>query len=279
MTWNTHHLTTPRGTFEVFTKGTGQPLCVTHHYSSFNESGDYFAEAFTDQFTVYLVNLKGTGHTSAPAAEHELSMVDAVYDLESIRETLGFSTWHFAGHSTGGMIGLLYGIYFSPSLTSLTLVSTAARNYMDETSACIYHREHPQFQYMQSLIEALKVPERSTEERTHLAQERTKLSLYRPELYENYFSLPITKTMAVSRMNFFAREMLIYDITRQLYKITTPTHVMCGRHDVQCPLLFSEEISAGIPGSTFTTFEESNHYPFLEEKDAFSRAISTLMHS
>lgn len=45
--WKQTIIATQRGNFEVFQKGEGPPLCVTHHYSVFNESGDYYAEAFT----------------------------------------------------------------------------------------------------------------------------------------------------------------------------------------------------------------------------------------
>jgi hypothetical protein len=46
--WKTRLVSTARGTFEVFIKGKGLPLCVTHHYSEFNDSGDYFADSFTE---------------------------------------------------------------------------------------------------------------------------------------------------------------------------------------------------------------------------------------
>ena len=82
-------------------------------------------------------------------------MIETIHDLEAIREALQLPTWHFAGHSTGGMLGLLYAITYPKSLQSLVLVGAAASNYT-ETPFCIYHPEHPQFHYMQQLIENLK---------------------------------------------------------------------------------------------------------------------------
>jgi proline iminopeptidase len=103
---------TPRGKFEIFVKGEGIPICVTHHYSEFNNSGDYFAEAFTQTHKVFLVNLKGAGNSSKASQAHELSMFDSVYDLEAIREKLGYSSWVLAGHSTGGMMSSLWYSFF-----------------------------------------------------------------------------------------------------------------------------------------------------------------------
>ena len=42
MKWTQNIIKTTRGDFEVFTKGEGHPLCVTHHYSEFHETGDSF---------------------------------------------------------------------------------------------------------------------------------------------------------------------------------------------------------------------------------------------
>ncbi|MET3728222.1 proline iminopeptidase [Fictibacillus halophilus] len=271
--WNTKLLHTSRGIFEVFIKGEGQPICVTHHYSEFNDSGDYFADSFTDRYQVYLVNLKEAGNSSKAIHPHELSMFDAVYDLEAIRETLGFSVWTYAGHSTGGMIGLLYGIHFSSSLSSLIIVGSAARKYANSSPTCIYHEEHPKFDYMQHLIETLKNSDLTSDERATITKERTKLSIHKPEKYDEFFSLPITKKMSASRMNFFIREEMIFDVTRQLHNITTPTLIIGGVHDVQCPISFSEEIKEEISHSTFVRFNESNHYPFLEEAQLYKEEI------
>lgn len=82
-------------------------------------------------------------------------MIETIHDLEAIREALQLPTWHFAGHSTGGMLGLLYAITYPNSLQSLVVAGAAASNYT-ETPFCIYHPAHPQFHYMQKLIENLK---------------------------------------------------------------------------------------------------------------------------
>lgn len=153
--WTQQIVPTKRGTFELFTKGNGEPLCITHHYSQFNETGDHFADIFTVTHRVFLINLRDAGNSVKANSENELSMIETVHDLEAIRESLQLPTWHFAGHSTGGMLGLLYAITYPNSLQSLVIVGAAASNYT-ETLFCIYHPAHPQFHYMQQLIENLK---------------------------------------------------------------------------------------------------------------------------
>ncbi|WP_157405328.1 alpha/beta fold hydrolase [Bacillus cereus] len=276
--WTQQIINTKRGTFELFTKGNGESLCITHHYSQFNETGDYFADVFTATHRVFLINLRDTGRSVTAQSENELSMIETIHDLEAIREALQLPTWHFAGHSTGGMLGLLYAITYPNSLQSLVLVGAAASNYT-ETPFCIYHLEHPQFHYMQKLIENLKNPLLTSEERKELSTKRTKLSLYKPENYNSYFCKPIKKTMSASRMNAFTNEYLSFDLRKNLSSIQTKTLIICGRHDVQCPIQYSIDMHEGIRNSIFVTLEESNHYPFLEEAAQFTSTTQTFYKS
>ena len=276
MSWKQRMIETQNGVFEVFVKGSGSPLCVTHHYSAFKEDGDLFANTFTDSHEVYLVNLRGAGASVAANHDFELSMIDAVMDLEAIREALSFKSWVFAGHSTGGMIGLLYGIHFPKRLNAIVLVGTAGRYYGD-AKTCIYHPSHLQFQYMQDLIEKLKDSGVTGNERDTLSKERAILSLVSPEKYDDYFLGAPQKSMVTARMNMFAREYAVYDVTKRLHKITCPVWIGCGAHDVQCPIEFSEELHELISGSKFVRFDYSNHYPFLEEKDGFIQEVCTFL--
>ncbi len=271
--WDRRMITTSRGVFKVFIKGMGEPLCVTHHYSEFNETGDYFAETFTSGHQVILVNLREAGASERAVESYQLSMLETIFDLEAIREGLGFEKWGFAGHSTGGMLGIMYGIYHSDSLSFSVIVGAAGREYMTFSRDCIYNPEHPKFQIMQDFMETLKNPNLSETERKHTAAERVKLSLFQPEKYDQYFSRPIRKKMSGARLNFFSRELHVYDVTKKLGLITAPVLVICGRHDVQCPVSYSIELAESIPNAQLEIFEQSNHYPFLEEKGLFSEVF------
>lgn len=269
MVWERKLIDTTRGKFEVFVKGQGTPLCVTHHYSVFNETGDYFAECFTKTNKVYLVNLREAGNSEKALHPYQLSMLETVLDLEAIREQLGFDRWGFAGHSTGGMLGVIYGIYFSEKLSLNVIVGAAAREYMTFSSDCIYNSKHPQFTRMQELMESIKQPDVPLERKRELKVQRTKLSLWDPDKYDEYFSSDISKEMSGVRLNFFSRELHVFDVTKKLALAVTPTLIICGRHDVQCPIEYSIEMGELIPHAALAIFEKSNHYPFLEEAEQF----------
>jgi proline iminopeptidase len=75
--------------------------------------------------------------------------------------------------------------------------------------------------------------------------------------------------MSGTRLNYFSREVQVFDVTKKLGLISTPTLIICGRYDVQCPVSYSIEMAELIPKSRLVIFEKSNHYPFLEESDQF----------
>jgi proline iminopeptidase len=278
MNWNCKQVKTSRGSFEVFIKGNGKPICVTHLYSEFNETGDLFADCFTDEHTVILVNLRGCGNSEKAHSPFEYSMIHTVLDLEAIREALVIKTWSFAGHSTGGMLGVLYGVYFSESLNDLVIVGAAARDYTVSPQS-IYNREHPLYNKMQWLLEELTRSDLQSNERLELKKDRTKLSLYAPELHDEYFPTSVKKKMSSLRLNYFSTELAVFDLTRKLERISVRTLIICGRHDVQCPISFSIEMEEAIPRASLLIFEKSNHYPFLEERELFIRGMKSFFNS
>lgn len=276
--WKGKIIETKRGKFEIFIRGEGQPVCVAHHYSEFNESGDHFANTFTHKYQTILVNLRGTGRSEGYTSEEELSMEETVKDLEAIRASLGYEQWSFAGHSTGGMIGLRYAIDYPKSLNYLIVVGSAASGNYADSEESIYHPDHPRFQHMQDLINKLKSKSLHPDERKLIARERTKLSLTDPEKYESYFSADLFKKIASERLSFFSEhEFSSFDFRNDLPSVKTPTLIICGEHDVQCPIRYSEEMHQLMEQSTFIRFQFSNHYPFLEEKDRFQMAVRSFM--
>lgn len=278
--WERVLVETDRGAFEVFIRGEGKPLCATHLYSEFNETGDRFANVFVPHRQTFLVNLREAGQSPKASDPVELDMEETVVDLDAIRRALGFHQWDFAGHSTGGMLGLMYAIRHPKTLSSLITVGAAASKDYAGQADCIYHPEHPMFERMQELRSLQLQHGVSPEQKRAYGQEITKLSLFNPEKYAQYFGGTIRKSVAPRRLDHFSQiDFPRFDLTTELVNVRIRTLVMCGRHDVQCPLRCSEEIHELVPNSEIVVLEESNHYPFLEEPTAFAERVATFLKS
>ena len=272
--WKRKLVKTDRGEFEVFEAGKGEPLCVTHLYSEFNERGYYFADRFVDYFKVYLVNLKETGNSPKIIDENELSMRETSEDLEAIRTALGFEQWNFAGHSTGGMLGLVYASNYQKSLKRLIVGGASATNEYMEHKDSIYSYKNPVNKRLKVIFSILNSNESTREERVQAGREWTEMSLYKPVRFDEYFAIPSSGQVVQNRLDYYSYiELPTFDIREAIAKIKIPTIVFCGRFDSQCPIVYSEEIHQLVPNSKFYVFEESNHTPYLEEYEKFNEMV------
>jgi pimeloyl-ACP methyl ester carboxylesterase len=64
------------------------------------------------------------------------------------------------------------------------------------------------------------------------------------------------------------------DYGPSLGKVRSPALICVGRHDPQAPPACSQELAAGIPDSRLVVFENSGHYPFIEERERFLKTLA-----
>jgi pimeloyl-ACP methyl ester carboxylesterase len=55
----------------------------------------------------------------------------------------------------------------------------------------------------------------------------------------------------------------------KLTMVAAPTLILVGRHDPEAPVACSKELQLGIPDAHMIIFEESGHFPFIEQPNAF----------
>lgn len=272
--WKQKIIKTDRGSFEVFESGDGEPLCITHLYSEFNIRGYYFADMFVGKFKVYLVNLKEAGNSVKIESQDELSMNEAANDLESIRTALGFEQWNFAGHSTGGMLGLVYATKYPKSLKRLLVGGASATNDYMEHKDSIYSYKNPRNERLKEILSILNSNKSTKDEQILAGREWTEMSLYDPSRFDEYFSKPSSGKVIQKRLDYYSyKELPSYDIREDISKIKVPTIVFCGRYDSQCPLTYSEGIHHLVSSSKLYVFEKSSHVPYLEEKEKFNEMV------
>ncbi|WP_042478838.1 alpha/beta fold hydrolase [Bacillus ndiopicus] len=272
--WEKILIETTRGTFEVFKKGNGQPICVTHLYSEYDSRGNIFADLFTAHATVYLVNLRGCGNSTDDLSKFNYSMTHTVEDLEAVRLALGFEQWIFAGHSTGGMLALKYAIMHPDSLVYIVAGGLcASSDYMRHPSS-IYCSANPNNLRIKEILVMLRNPESTLEERRAGSKEWSLMSLYDEKLYDTMISRPNSGKTVSKRLDYFSYEELpTYDLRPELPHVATTAYIYCGLHDAQCPYEFSAETATLMPNATLQTFEQSNHFPFIEEEETFRQFV------
>lgn len=69
------------------------------------------------------------------------------------------------------------------------------------------------------------------------------------------------------------------DYCHRLGEVRSPTLVCAGRFDPQAPVACAGELAAGIPQAHLVIFEESGHYPFIEEAERFGQEVDAFLSS
>jgi proline iminopeptidase len=63
----------------------------------------------------------------------------------------------------------------------------------------------------------------------------------------------------------------------RLGEVRASTLVLAGRHDPEAPLPCSEELLQGIPDADLVLFEQSGHFPFIEEASLFAQTVDAFL--
>lgn len=278
--WKQKIVETKRGAFEIFECGEGEPLAVTHLYSEFDERGNALAHPFTPYYHVFLINVRGAGHSVKAKNPQEYRMEETVADLEAIRESLGFENWAFAGHSTGGMLGLKYAAITPRSLSKLIVGGAAASYEYASHPDCMYHHKNKNYPRIMEIMEALNNPEASEETRKNLNYEWALMSYCSEDKLKDALKKPNSGRTIGERLDFFRKvDYRDFDVREQLKYIDLPSYIYAGRFDAQCPVQFGIEIAELLPQAELTIFEKSNHFPFLEEEEAFKAFVVSTLHT
>lgn len=268
--WENHYIETSRGRFEYFVAGNGEPLAITHFYMEFNSKGNLFANPFTENYKVYLINVRGAANSAIVEDDKQMSLKEVILDLEAIREVLGLDKWAFAGHSTGGMLALQYAIEAPQSLTKVVAGCTAPSKAYASHPNSIYCPSNENYSRIIEIMELLDDPATLQEERQELGYEWALMSYYSEEKLKMALMRPNSGRTIGRNLDYFRKvEVQNFDLREQLTTIQLPVFIFAGKYDAQCPVEFGVEIANLIPNTSLTIFEKSNHNPFIEEEEAF----------
>jgi pimeloyl-ACP methyl ester carboxylesterase len=64
---------------------------------------------------------------------------------------------------------------------------------------------------------------------------------------------------------------LAHDVEAQLNRITAPTQITFGRHDMVTSTRFADRMKSNIPNSELLVFEECAHAPIYEKVEEFNQ--------
>lgn len=223
------------------------------------------------------VDHRGNGRSerTGPATYTIAQMAD---DLEALRSLLGYGRIQMLGHSFGGMVALTYATRHPRSLESLIPCTTAASyEFRAEAWEIAAAKATPeQMEKLPRLFDGVIETDAEHDEwwrvclplYFHHADDATCAEI----LGREHPQLEVVNHM-------MAAEIPKYDVVSQLPDVAVPTLAISGRHDWVTPVSQGEVIAKGIPGARLEVFEDSGHFPFIEEQHRFLQVLGDFVRS
>ena len=256
------------------TIGLGRPMLLMHGGSGLDHT--YFRpwlDTLSDQVQLIYYDQLGQGRSTRPESYEGISMSTWADEADALRASLGFDRIILLGHSFGGFIAQEYALRHGDHLDGLILCDTApVLDYQDVIMANAQSRGTPE--QVQAVIAGLSAP---------VADDASFRQLWNTilPLYFNTFDPKVAKQMDDATQysaQGFNQGMGVclptFNVLSRLGEITVPTLVMAGRHDwITPPMQASERLHAQLPTLKLVIFEDSGHFPFIEEHDTFVRTV------
>ncbi len=241
-------------------------------------SSAYFGDlaGLWEQFTLVMLNPRGTDASDRPKDGRAYQIEDYVADLEELRQHLGLERMLLLGHSHGGVVAQAYAATHPGRVRKLILASTLAR-FGDTNEAAMRagmeKRSHqPWYSDALAALETEQAGDFSTD------QEMADLWLREAPLYfarygpaeAGYLDTLRDQAANADALRLFNEEIFTtFDLRPMLPSITAPALVVTGDEDFICGPLCAEEISAGIHGAREVIIGDSGHFVFVEQPQPF----------
>ncbi len=230
--------------------------------------------------TVITFDVPGAYQSTATAVgdmEEMLTSAEKTLDELGITEPVDV-----VGHSMSGLVALAFAIEHPDRTRNLVLIGSmsgfpAALKYGMPKSVWSV----TEIDYWKFIFLGLKVKSGfgSLADHKALYNIMSQVSFYDQDLFvpmeieqdDHLQGIPIREI--VWGKNIFKQP----DYADKLNSLESPTLILVGRHDPEAPVSCSEELDQGIPNSRMVIFEQSGHYPYLEEPEFFIDEITQFL--
>lgn len=229
------------------------------------------------EYQLFFYDQRAAGRSSIAVDQAFMNLAGFVEDIEQLRQKFGFKKINLLGHSWGGLIAMKYAIKYSGNLDHLVLSSSMAPSVKDwETETFeIGKRVTPQETKER---EALVASGALNAEDPREAVEKLLLQSFRPQMYNraNLDSLKLYVPIDFIKRNqvyaLLRPDMAGFDLYPEMEKITCPTLMIYGETE-PANTIYTDKIAGRVKSSELVVIQKAGHFPFIEQRVAYSRAV------
>ena len=225
-------------------QGEGDDLLLIHGVGSNKESWDTVAEELESSYRVIRYDLRGHGRSEKVAGPY--SMNQFCKDAVGILDSLAVEKASVIGFSLGGLIAQSLLLNFPHRIERAVLVSTTANRSQDESEAA------------RDRANRLQRGEQGGHIDTALKRWFTdEFRLNNPRIIESIIQRGAANDPACYAAAY--QVLAKSDFGDQLYRISTPTLVITGEHDVNSTAAMANFMASTIPGASLEIYEGLKH--------------------
>jgi pimeloyl-ACP methyl ester carboxylesterase len=242
-------------------QGAGEPLILIPYLAADHACYAFQVAEYAKHFTCISLDLRGTGESDK--TEGPYSTQDLADDVAAFMRTLGISKAHISGLSLGAAIGMCLAAKYPDLVASLSLHSA-------------WHKTDP---FLKAVAQSFQAMAKGMGSVSEMVVVGLFPWCFTPELYAakpDYIqSLAdfVRSRPAQSLSSFIdqSNAVIAHDAEAQLGRITAPTLIAFGRHDLATSTRFAEPLKR-IRNSELLIFEGCSHAPIYEQVEEFNRA-------
>jgi proline iminopeptidase len=258
-------------------RGDGYPLIVLHGGPGLDHHmfGDYL-DALTDRYRLLFVDQRAQGQ-SEKAPQETWTLPQMAADVGALARALHLDRYAVLGHSYGAFVALQHAVDH-PGQAAQTIVSDGLPSvrFLSEIERALESFVPVELREQVAASWAREATVQTEEEAAQLLHDQMPFHFANPldpriEEYERRTAGAVESPDVLR--HFAAQEYGGIDVEDLLEEVTQPVLVIVGRHERTCVVEGAEVIAKGVPDAELVVLEHSAHMGFVEENEAYVRAV------
>ena len=242
-------------------QGAGEPLILIPFLAADHACYAFQVAEYAKHFTCISLDLRGTGETDTVEGPYSTELL--ADDVAAFMQALGIQKAHISGLSLGAATGMWLAAKHPDKVQSLSLHSAWPKSDL----------------FVKTIVEGWQIVAKALDS----VPEMVVLALFpwcfTPELYAakpdyiQSLAAFVRSRPAQSLPSFIAQShaVIAHDAEAQLAKITAPTQITFGRHDLATSTRFADRMRRSINNSELVIFEGCAHAPIYEQVEEFNQ--------
>ena len=241
-------------------QGSGEPLILIPYLAADNACYAFQVADYAKHFTCISLDPRGAGETDKPGGSYSTELL--ADDVAGFMQAIGVEKAHVSGLSLGGAIGLWLASKYPERVKTLSLHSCWPKSdpflkvIVGDWQTIAKALGNVQEMVVQGILPFCLTPE---------------LYAAKPEYVDQLAAF--VRSRPKQPVDAFLRQsdaVVAHDALGQLGKITAPTQITFGRHDIVTSTRFVEPFRSGIKNSELVIFEMCAHAPIYENVSEFN---------